>query len=641
MRFKLILIALIINLLAHGQFGYDIIGNTFGVNINNAVCGEVDSCFTLTLDQADQSGAVWDNKSINLAYNFDASFCLTLGSRDEWGADGFAFVMRRENSIPLGTLGYGIGAVGISPSIAIEFDTWENIGFATTDIAADHTALYFNGDFTNAISGPTSLYPNAANAEDGDYHIARIVWISQTNTLLMYFDGNLRINYQGDIVNTIFGGNPIITWGFTASTGGVSNLQQICFPKYSIELIDEKKICNSDSTFISFYDPNITSYTWTFEDGTIIKDWNTLEYSEPFNLNDTIFYTNQDGYYYLNLEINNQVIRDSVKITVIPTPIKPFDKQIDLLCLDETNYMLNAQNPGAFYLWSTGESAQQISITNPGTYFVAISDPNLLCFNADTIKIISFCKDTSICEDDDVQISFYEEGITNYKWYYEDGTILKNWNTIDFNTPFNLDDTIITISEQGSYYLSVSFGADSFTDSLELTVIDKPEKPFELAEITLCLEEDSLILDAKNPGSTYNWSTLDSVQQITIQEEGIYFVSITEPILSCKDSDTIKIISVCETTITVPNVFSPNGDFINDTFKLILSNDFKWIQDLNFTVLNRWGQVIYQANNELVEWDGKQNGSNLSEGAYFYTLSYKDKYTGVPHKGHGVIQLIR
>jgi gliding motility-associated-like protein len=641
MKSKFLVIFLLINLISYSQFGYDIIGNTFGVNINNAVCGEVDSCFTLTLDQADQSGAVWDNKPINLNFNFDASFCLTLGSNDEWGADGFAFVMRGENSIPLGVLGYGIGAVGISPSVAIEFDTWENVGFATTDLLADHTALYFNGDFSNAIEGPLPLYPNSANVEDGNYHIARIVWNAETNTLQMYFDGNLRINYQGDIVNTIFSGNPIITWGFTASTGGVHNLQQICFPKYRIDLEDEKKICDTDSTTISFYDPNITSYKWTFEDGTIIKNWNTLDFTAPFDLNDTIFYASESGYYYLDLEINNQVIRDSVLLTVIQTPSKPFDANYDLLCLSETNYSLNALNPGANYLWSTNAITQQISISSPGVYSVLVTEPILACFNRDTIEIIDFCQDTTICEDGLAEISFYHQDLTSYKWTFENGTILKNWNINDFSTPFDLNDTLISVSEAGTYYLDISLGNETFTDSVEVEVINKPLKPFDENEITLCLEEVDFILDAQNFGSTYIWSTFDTTQIISIEEEGTYFVEITEPVLSCKNSDTITIFSVCETIITFPNVFSPNNDELNDVYELILSNDFKWIGDFYFQILNRWGQVIYEASNQLVKWDGTQNGNELTEGIYFYTYSYKDVYTGEKHQGHGNIQLIK
>lgn len=641
MKISFLLISLLVNVLSFSQFGYDIIGNTVGTSINNAVCGEVDSCFTLTPNLTDQSGAVWDNKPINLSYNFDASFCLTLGSNDEWGADGFAFVMRGENSIPLGILGYGIGAVGISPSVIIEFDTWENIGFATTDIPADHTALYFNGDFNNAIAGPLPLFPNSANAEDGNYHIARIIWNAQNQTLLMLFDGVPRINYTGDIVNTIFGGNPIITWGFTASTGGVSNLQQICFPKYSINLIDEKKICDSDTTSISFYDPNITSYKWTYEDGTVIKNWNTLDFTEPFNLNDTIFYVSQAGYYYLDLEINNQVIHDSVLITVIQTPTKPFTKEYDLMCLSETNYTLNAMNPGANYLWSTGALTQQISILNPGVYSILITEPVLNCFNSDTIEIIDFCKDTTICEDGIAEISFYHENITSYKWSFENGTILKNWNVNDFPSPFNLNDTVILVSVAGTYFLDITIGNDSFTDSVEVEVINKPLKPFNESEITLCLDEVEFILDAQNFGSTYTWSNLQSTQQITIDVEGTYFVEITEPILSCKNSDTITIISVCETIITFPNIFSPNNDGANDYYELILSNDFKWIGDFSFQVLNRWGQVVYSVSNQLVKWDGTQEGNQLTEGIYFYTYSYIDVYTKEKHQGHGNIQLVK
>ena len=54
----------------------------------------------------------------------------------------------------------------------------------------------------------------------------------------MYFDGNFRFSYTIDLINDVFLGENLVIWGFTASTGGLSNLQQICFPKYSIEVED-------------------------------------------------------------------------------------------------------------------------------------------------------------------------------------------------------------------------------------------------------------------------------------------------------------------------------------------------------------------------------------------------------------------
>ena len=51
-----------------------------------------------------------------------------------------------------------------------------------------------------------------------------------TQTFTLDFDGYSNvISYTGDIVNNIFGGNPMVYWGLTAATGGANNVQQFRF----------------------------------------------------------------------------------------------------------------------------------------------------------------------------------------------------------------------------------------------------------------------------------------------------------------------------------------------------------------------------------------------------------------------------
>ncbi|MGV3629561.1 MAG: lectin-like domain-containing protein [Bacteroidota bacterium] len=632
MKNLLIFCSLFFSSVINAQFGYETVGNTTGVaNISNAVCGEVDSCFTLTPNQANQSGAVWDNKPINLNYSFDATFCMTLGAEDMWGADGFAFVMRSEDSDSMGLLGYGLGFMGIEPSLAIEFDTYQNSEI--NDPATDHTALYFNADFANPLVAPVPLLPNSADVEDGGYHQARIVWDAASQTLKMYFDGFLRFTYSGDIVNTFFGGNNIILWGFTASTGALANLQQICFPRYRIDL-DDIPVCQGDSAAVSFYNQNMTSYRWTYEDGTVIKNWNTLDFTDPFDLDDTLFYTTQAGTYYLDVEINNQMVQDSLVVSFIPLPVEPFADMYDITCVEEDVYTLTALNNGDTYQWSNGATTQQITVTSPGTYAVRIFEPVLSCSADDTIKILNFCKDTMICDGQTVAVSFYEPGITSSIWISENGIFLTA-------QPFDLSDTVVYLSQAGTYFMEIVIDGQVLEDSLELTVIPVPESPFAPDEVTVCLDEKAYDLDALNPGSFYLWSTGDTTQQIEVTQPGLYSVEITEVNELCSNSDSITVISLCKTEVTFPNIFTPNNDQNNDYYELIFSNSPEWLADFEMHIFNRWGEEIFKTSEQVVKWDGKVGGSDVTEGVYFYSYSYKDLFTGELNSGHGNFQLIR
>ncbi len=69
----------------------------------------------------------------------------------------------------------------------------------------------------------------------------------------------------------------------------------------------------------------------------------------------------------------------------------------------------------------------------------------------------------------------------------------------------------------------------------------------------------------------------------------------------------------------LPNTFTPNNDGFNDLFSPCLN--FRYITSVDFTVTNRWGQVVFTTSNPELNWDGKdqQTGQDLSEGVYFYT----------------------
>ena len=177
-----------------------------------------DSSYLLTEQQNDQSGAVWSLDRIDLSKEFEVQAKLNLGSLTSNGADGIAFVLQPLSSNQ-GSLGGGIGYMGISPSLAVEFDTWKN---SADPFDNDHAAIHLNGDI--------SVYYNEIDLgeiEDGEYHDLLIKWNSSSNILEVYWDGSMIISYQNDIVSNVFNGNSNVYYGFTAATGGSINSQSV------------------------------------------------------------------------------------------------------------------------------------------------------------------------------------------------------------------------------------------------------------------------------------------------------------------------------------------------------------------------------------------------------------------------------
>jgi gliding motility-associated-like protein len=77
-----------------------------------------------------------------------------------------------------------------------------------------------------------------------------------------------------------------------------------------------------------------------------------------------------------------------------------------------------------------------------------------------------------------------------------------------------------------------------------------------------------------------------------------------------------------------PNVFTPDGDGLNDIFFIDVPGKIYECTDL--VIYNRWGQIQFISTGNNLRWDGRNNVGNIvSNGTYFYTLSVKDKsYNG-------------
>ncbi|HWZ35617.1 MAG TPA: gliding motility-associated C-terminal domain-containing protein [Mucilaginibacter sp.] len=85
--------------------------------------------------------------------------------------------------------------------------------------------------------------------------------------------------------------------------------------------------------------------------------------------------------------------------------------------------------------------------------------------------------------------------------------------------------------------------------------------------------------------------------------------------------------------LVITNVFTPNGDGVNDTFVI---PHLETYTENEITIINRWGNVVYQKTNYKNDWDG----SGLVEGTYFYVLRAKNK-AGIWDTYKGYLTLLR
>ena len=162
---------------------------------------EPGGCIRLTNTSQNQRGGAWHDCQLNLEADFDLEFTVNFGTTDADGADGIVFVLQ-----PFGVGNNVIGSTGgsigyengpFNPSLAVEMDTWQN-GFVG-DPWYDHIALTSDGSIFHNVEGPVQAHSVLSNIETGQDFPFRVVWDADTQTLEVYFDGDLRLTYRATL----------------------------------------------------------------------------------------------------------------------------------------------------------------------------------------------------------------------------------------------------------------------------------------------------------------------------------------------------------------------------------------------------------------------------------------------------------
>jgi gliding motility-associated-like protein len=130
----------------------------------------------------------------------------------------------------------------------------------------------------------------------------------------------------------------------------------------------------------------------------------------------------------------------------------------------------------------------------------------------------------------------------------------------------------------------------------------------------------------------------DSLQYIHNKDEIIgvcYAVSAVDSNLNISKLSNIVCVDNCE-VYKLPNVFTPNGDGINDVFIPITPKHIidTYVNNIDLKIYSRWGNLVYKTTNPLVEWNGKESTSNklVKPGVYYYVCDvYEKRISGIEH----------
>jgi len=210
---------------------------------------------------------------------------------------------------------------------------------------------------------------------------------------------------------------------------------------------------------------------------------------------------------------------------------------------------------------------------------------------------------TRVCAGDSTSFVLKDDGCHAFLWDFDDPVTGAN-NTSTRPSPKHL------FSKPGTFNVKlISYVTDPATVITQVVTVDKLQRIDFGNDHSMC-QNDGIILDAGKEFESYLWQDGSTVQAYKVTTAGTYTVTATNACGS--ETETIHL---SDYILTVPNLFTPNKDGLNDIFEIKgLDGDAGSLH-----VYNSWGAEVYSAERYYNNW----NAEELTEGIYYYSFSLK------------------
>ena len=490
----------------------------------------------------------------------------------------------------------------------------------------------------------------------------------------------------GDTTSTLQAQTDGIYWLTYSNTCGTStdSIELTFYPDFSVDLGNDTVMCSGYTLDLNPVIPTGGSAIWSTGQFS-----NSITVSSPSVTVVSIF------------DANGCIRQDTIELSALP-PIQ-IDLGPDFSMCEYDVSTLDGSSPqGVSYLWNTGETTSTISISDAGTYFVQVAD-SIGCLNWDTIVVIEtptpapvISGPTTFCSNEAVEFEA-TSGFSSYQWSTGDninpiqfqGFINEVWvlvtdgfgcvggDTVSVSVVdvpiFDLGDDIVlcepgnvilnaevpgasgylwtpnnetsaTIdAPPGTYSVVVSYDICTITDEISITV-----EPYEFDlgdDKVVCFDEGVFLAHSLNNidsivwhnGTNSSWFEQLSYPSLT----DTFTISAAAYGCDVKYDTVIVLIEDCNCQFYVPNTFTPNGDQINETFKV--HHDCP-VEEFEFLIFNRWGELIFQSYDPDFIWTGETvSGEQVQDGVYSWRMRYTNEYTNVTKakEAYGHLNILR
>lgn len=391
-----------------------------------------------------------------------------------------------------------------------------------------------------------------------------------TNQFVVYVDGVSYASFYDNSSHAVIGNDNVLNFfqddlqvQNEASAGNIAMLRlynrvltpdEVAnnFSGLTVNLGNDLTLCQGESATIS---PGNDFVTYLWQDGTTNSDFTVTSPG-------TYAVTVQNQY---NCQNSDELI-----VNYVPNPIVNLGN--DTSVCPGLPLILDAENPGATYLWNNNATTQEINVETPGTYVVTVTNSGI-CAKTDSIEI-SACQnievfignDTSVCEGELITLDAENIG-ADYLWSTGETT------------------QSIIASEEGEYSVTVTnIQGLTASDNIEISYYPQPVYN-SIADTNIC--EGETINISLNPNNEYIWSTgcHCSSLLLTPLSSGTYSFTATN-LHDCSDihSFDVGLIEMPEATI-----FGADSICAGDSVLLSTTghnNSFQWLNHENIIVSN-------------------------------------------------------
>ncbi|MBD3637806.1 MAG: gliding motility-associated C-terminal domain-containing protein [Crocinitomicaceae bacterium] len=331
------------------------------------------------------------------------------------------------------------------------------------------------------------------------------------------------------------------------------------------------------------------------------------------------------GTYQVSLTDANGCVYVLDELVVDPTAIDLDLTMTDALCKSDSNgaadLSVTGGTPPYTYLWNTGATSEDIDSLLAGTYAVTVTDDNG-CWTVingavnepDSLSFEAVISDALCYGYSDGEITLTVSGGTlpyTYSW--------DNGITTNINENLSEGEYTVTVTDGNNCVLGESY-AVNHPDSLWAS-LDAPVN-FHDHHITFYGGSDGA-LDLEVTGGTapydYDWSNGESTEDLDGLTSGTYEVIITDD-HGCTYKVGMELVEPYD--LELPTAMTPNGDGKNDTYHI---RGLEAYPNNSFVVTNRWGNVVFEADDYTNDWTGvNNNGKDLPDGVYYVIVKIND-----------------